>query len=73
MPSRRNILMVVMFWQLIRMRYILEQAGGRLHTAFNSMDEQISQVVNHRVCPRLLSGGYSKLKRVLASMSKSPS
>eukprot|EP00753_Platysulcus_tardus_P001127 PLAT11082.1.p1 GENE.PLAT11082.1~~PLAT11082.1.p1 ORF type:complete len:428 (+),score=237.79 PLAT11082.1:31-1314(+) len=67
-PMRR-LLMVVLFWQFLRLRYVLSP-----HTklAFAAVDSSITAALSHSVVPAVLRNGYTSFKGVLAKMTEMP-
>ena len=65
---RRNIILLVLYWQYLQMRYLIEVAtgmtGGVLHQAFTELDRRIMGVLMKLPSPVLQ--GYNLLKALLA-------
>ena len=45
---------------------------NHLKEAFEAVHQKISSVVNHRLCPKLVSRGYTMLTKMLADRVKRP-
>jgi hypothetical protein len=67
----RNLVMAVMWWQYLQMRYMMDKQG-HVKAAFFGLDQRISTVISHRLCPKLLGRGYDMLKKFLADKVKPP-
>ncbi|CAM9555928.1 unnamed protein product [Hapterophycus canaliculatus] len=71
---RRNFLMLVLYWQSLRMKYMMNAATGRGYTqaAFRTLDARIKVVTTKRRCPPVVGVMYAKLKILLATMVQPP-
>lgn len=74
---RRNIMMVVIYWQLMRMRVMLELAktggaGGRLTDAFKTLHKRMLALTSARYCPSLLALAYIKASTMAATIVQPP-
>ena len=74
LTPRRNIILLVLYWQYLQMRFLIEVAtgmnGGVLHQAFAELDRRILTVVMKLPSPILY--GYNLLKNFLARQVKLP-
>jgi len=70
----RNLLMVVLYWQLLQMRATVELArgGGHVTNAFRNLDARILGLVNHRMAPSFLRGAYQGLREMLRKQVQRP-
>ena len=69
LTPRRNFILLVLYWQYMQMRIMLEGAatggaGGPLHAAFGAFDAKVVAVVGNPACPALLRGAYGKIKQL---------
>ncbi|KAH8096277.1 hypothetical protein JL720_3638 [Aureococcus anophagefferens] len=69
LTPRRNFILLVLYWQYMQMRIMLEGAatggaGGPLHAAFGAVDAKVVAVVGNPACPALLRGAYGKIKQL---------
>mmetsp|Transcript_10728 Transcript_10728/g.10773 ORF Transcript_10728/g.10773 Transcript_10728/m.10773 type:complete len:421 (-) Transcript_10728:148-1410(-) len=71
LPSR-NLLMTIMWWQYLQMRYMLDRAG-LVQSSFVGVDARITSVISHRLCPSMIRMGYGYLKTFLAKQVQPPS
>jgi hypothetical protein len=70
LPSR-NIMFAFMWWQFLQMRYMLDQAG-HVKAAFTTLDQKITPLVNHQMCPKLVGTGYGYAKQFLSKQVQMP-
>lgn len=70
----RSIFQVVLFWQYLRMRYVLEEqavkakGGSRdFRNSCKDFDQNFQSILNHRFAPKFLRPIYEKIKTFLAS------
>ncbi|CAM9325483.1 unnamed protein product [Scytosiphon promiscuus] len=71
---RRNFVMLGLYWQTLRMKYMINAATGRGYTqaAFRTLDARIKVVTTKRRCPPVVGVMYAKVKNVMASMVQPP-
>eukprot|EP00752_Nemacystus_decipiens_P008036 g7181.t1 len=71
---RRNFVMLVLYWQTLRMKYMINAATGRGYTmaAFRTLDARIKVVTTKRRCPKVVGDTYQKVKGLLAKMVAPP-
>lgn len=67
----RNLTMMFLWWQYLQMRFMMDQKG-HMKAAFASLDNQISTVIRHRLCPKVVGRGYDLLRKFLADKVKPP-
>jgi hypothetical protein len=67
----RNLSMIFLWWQYLQFRYMSDEKG-HVKAAFSSLDQRISTVLAHRLCPKLVVRGYDALKKFLAQKVKPP-
>lgn len=67
---RRNFVMLGLYWQMLRMKYMLNVATGRGYTqaAFRTLDQRINVVTAKSRCPPIVGVMYGKLKGYLATV-----
>jgi len=70
LPSR-NIMFLVLWWQYLQMRYMLDRSGN-IKIAFSTVDQKIVQLLTNRLCPPSLFGFYRKLTDFLAKQAVPP-
>lgn len=70
MPSR-NVLLTVMWWQFLQMRYMMDRAGD-VKNMFRSLDGRISQILAYQMCPQILRTVYGYVKTFLAKQVEIP-
>lgn len=63
----RNILLLLMFWQTLQIRYM---ASPSSKLAFSSMHAKILGLTQHRFCPSLAGVAYVKISSFLHSMAQ---
>ena len=61
-----NIMGVVLFWQMQRMRYMVSMP---LQMGFSRMDQNIQGYLNMSWCPGVLRNAYFTLRGVLQGMT----
>ena len=61
----RNIMMTMIYWQYLQMRYIFDKSGS-IHLAFLQLDKQIITFVSYKFVPSIVKNLYMKLKSFLA-------
>ena len=62
---RRNFILLVLYWQYLQMRIMLEnatRATGPLTAAFTAVDARASAVLGNPAVPALARGAYGKIK-----------
>ncbi|CAM9713519.1 unnamed protein product [Ectocarpus sp. 6 AP-2014] len=71
---RRNFVMLGLYWQTLRMKYMINAATGRGYTqaAFRTLDARIKVVTTKHRCPPVVGSMYAKLKTLLAKMVMPP-
>eukprot|EP00904_Undaria_pinnatifida_P012715 jgi/Undpi1/8574/HiC_scaffold_25.g11039.m1 len=71
---RRNFVMLALYWQTLRMKYMLNTTTGRGYTkaAFRTLDARIKVVTTKRRCPPIVGTLYAKLKTFLATLVMPP-
>lgn len=67
----RNFIFLFMWWQFLQMRFMLDQSGT-VKRAFWTLDERVSSLLQHRLCPEAVRMIYGKLKEFLAKQVKLP-
>ena len=67
----RNLMFTFIWWQYLQMRYMGDR-DGLIKIAFSSLDLKISNLISHRLCPKVLGRGYDFLKKFLAEKVKPP-
>ena len=67
----RNLVTTFIWWQYLQMRYMADKEGY-IKSAFTSLDLKISNLISHRLCPKVLGRGYDFLKKFLAEKVKPP-
>lgn len=70
LTPRRNLIAVVLYWQYLQMRCMLEKAtlnggSGVIMQAFGEVDSKINSVLGHKFCPSLLKKGYTFVRGML--------
>lgn len=70
LPTRNTVLMFL-WWQYLQMRYMTDNEG-HVKAAFSSLDQRISSIISHRLCPKVVLRGYDMLKKFLADKVKPP-
>lgn len=70
LPSR-NFIIVYIYWQYLQMRYMLDKSGN-IKNAFQGLNNSISPILGHRLCPQIVRTGYGSLKTFLASQVTPP-
>lgn len=60
----RNLMFTMIWWQYLQMRYMTDTTGHTKH-AFSVLDQRISGVLTHRLCPQIANTGYIMLKQYL--------
>lgn len=68
LPSR-NLLLVFLWWQFLKVRFLLDQSGN-IRWAFGDIDRNILIAMNHKYCPGLVKSGYGFLKNYLEKQIK---
>jgi hypothetical protein len=68
LPSR-NLLLVFLWWQFLKVRFLLDQTGN-IRWAFGDIDRNISSALNHKMCPALVNKGYQFVKSYLEKQIK---
>lgn len=64
-PSR-NPMFSLIWWQFLQMRYMTDdQSGGHIKHAFAVLDQRITSLLSHRLCPQIFNTGYVFLKQYL--------
>lgn len=63
LPSR-NLLLVFLWWQFLKVRFILDQTGN-IRWAFSDVDRNILILMSHKMCPSLVNKGYILIKSYL--------
>lgn len=74
LPSR-NLLALMMFWQFLQLRYMLEQARSdtsAVRNAFKFVDTKILSLTSHPNAPAFLRTGYNYVRNFLASKVQMP-
>ena len=64
---RRNFILLVLYWQYLQMRIMLEgatSACGPLTAAFCALDARASAALGNPMVPALLRGAYGQLKKL---------
>eukprot|EP00903_Cladosiphon_okamuranus_P008550 g8208.t1 len=71
---RRNFVMLLLYWQTLRMKYMINAATGRGYTmaAFRTLDARIKVVTQKRRCPKVVGDTYERVKGLLAKMVVPP-
>jgi len=76
LTPKRNLLGLMMYWQYLQMRYMIEKANqgtpGQLMAAFGMVDARITKFTQHRMCPSLIGTLYAKVKGFLENQTKLP-
>lgn len=65
----RNFILLFVFWQFLRIRYIISPP---IKDAFHALDEKMGAFLNHKYAPPFFSSGYSKFKGFLSSQTALP-
>jgi hypothetical protein len=65
----RNIMLLLVYWQLLRIRYMI---SPQLKIAFEQLDQLCTSLVYHPRCPAIVATGYTKMKAMAANMVKMP-
>jgi hypothetical protein len=66
----RNIMLIVLWWQYLMMRYLMDQTSG-MKLAFTSLDSQLVRVTTHRMCPSIVARVYGWVKAYMISQVES--
>ncbi|CAM9234427.1 unnamed protein product [Pylaiella littoralis] len=77
---RRNFVMLALYWQTLRMKYMINSTTGRGYTqasasfdaAFRTLDARIKVVTAKRRCPKAVGDAYNTIKGRLASLVAPP-
>ena len=74
---RRNLILLVIYWQYMQMRYMLEKAvngpyGGPLGGAFGDIDASVTRFVNRPACPSPVKASAARSRHALARRFPSP-
>ena len=67
----RNPTAMFLWWQYLQMRFMMDKIG-HIKTAFSSLDQRISSIISHRLCPKIITTGYNMLKKFLSDKVKPP-
>nr|CCA15570.1 conserved hypothetical protein [Albugo laibachii Nc14] len=62
----RNFLLVILYWQLLRIRYMISPP---LQEAFRNLNAVILSVMHHPRCPAFVGKVYTKLQGIAKSMT----
>lgn len=62
----RNFLLVVLYWQLLRVRYMI---SPQLQESFRLFNASILGLVHHPRCPAIVRTGYSKIQAMAVKMT----
>lgn len=62
----RNFLLTLLYWQLLRVRYMI---NPQLQEAFRTLNAAALRLVHHPRCPALVTRGYAKLQGWASSMA----
>lgn len=62
----RNFLLVVLYWQLLRVRYMI---SPQLQESFRLLNASILSLVHHPRCPAIVRTGYSKIQAMAIKMT----
>lgn len=71
----RNLMGLMLFWQYLQMRYMLEQARNdsmAVRNAFKFVDTKILSLTSHPYAPSFLRTGYNYVRNFLASKAQMP-
>lgn len=60
LPSR-NLMLLMMWWQYLQMRYISDNSG-QLKQAFANLDQRVSALLTHPMCPGAVRAGYAWIR-----------
>ena len=60
----RNFILLYLWWQYLRMRYMMDKSGNIKHI-FASLDQQVSRILSHPSVPALVKQGYTLCKEML--------
>ena len=60
----RNFILLYLWWQYLRMRYMMDRSGNVKHI-FASLDQQIMRIISHRSIPAIVRQGYTLCKELL--------
>jgi hypothetical protein len=63
--GRSSFMNAIMFWQMMRLRYMMNTAT---QLAFQRFDATIHTYLAHQYCPRLVQSAYATVKTVLSGM-----
>lgn len=67
----RNPTTMFLWWQYLQMRFMMDKKG-HIKTAFSSLDQRISIITSHRLCPKVVITAYNMLKKFLSDKVKPP-